>query len=250
MRLSVAIVLAVLVGGAVGAGTGAWRVWQAPWNGYPEEPSPSPLTPKPPAAGEPAAKVAVDQEEYDFGKMAFGSEMSHDFKFTNAGRAPLVLTAGPTTCRCTVSEVSDNKLLPGESFKVTVHWRGREVTSDYRQTRADQHQRPGPAGGQAFGGRRGGGLLAADPSELVFSDLSQDEPASGEVRLLCSRAAAAGNPRLQVFRPGLGQVFRGLAAAAGGGGIAGPKGCPERRLVENHRQTGVASRGISTDNPS
>ena len=59
------------------------------WNGYPEEPSPSPLTPKPPAAGEPAAKVAVDQEEYNFGKMAFGSEMSHDFKFTSAGRAPL-----------------------------------------------------------------------------------------------------------------------------------------------------------------
>ena len=98
---------------------------------------------------------------------------------------PLVLTAGPTTCRCTVSEVSDNKLLPGESFKVTVHWRGREVTSDYRQTvQINTNDPDRPVAKLSVVGEVAV-LLAADPSELVFSDLSQDEPASGEVRLLC-----------------------------------------------------------------
>ena len=185
MRLSLAIVLAVLVGIAVGVGMAVWRMRQEPWNGSPTGSSPDSAVPKAAAAGTPAPKVVVDQEEFNFGTMAFGSERSHDFTFSNSGTAPLVLTAGPTTCRCTVSEVKDNKLMPGESFKVTVHWRGREVTSDYRQmVQIITNDAARPVVKLSVVGEVAV-LLAAEPSELVFSQLSQDEPASGEVRLLC-----------------------------------------------------------------
>ena len=53
-----------------------------PWNGYPTGRAPVRRSRRPPAAGEPAPKVVVDQEEYNFGTMDFGSERSHDFTFT------------------------------------------------------------------------------------------------------------------------------------------------------------------------
>ena len=187
MRLSLAIILAILVGVAVGTGTAFWRMRQVPWNGQPVESSPSPSIPKAPDAGEPAAKVVVDQEEYDFGTMDYGSETGHDFTFSNAGRAPLVLTAGPTTCRCTVSKVNGDKLLPGESFQVAVHWKARELSNDYRQTVQIYTNDPlRPVVKLSIIGEVSV-PLRAEPAELVFSQLSQDEPASGEVRLLCNR---------------------------------------------------------------
>jgi hypothetical protein len=187
MRLYVAIVLAVLCGVAVGAGTAFWRLRQVPWSGDPVDSAPRP--PERPAGGPrgPAPKVAVDQEEYDFGAMDYGAEGEHEFIFKNVGDAPLELTAGPTTCRCTVSEVNHNQVLPGESFKVKVRWKGREVSDEYRQTVQIYTNDPGrPTVELAVVGEV---VVAvrANPSELVFSQLSQDEPASGEVRLLCSR---------------------------------------------------------------
>ncbi len=187
MRLSLAIVLAVLCGVAVGTGAAFWRMRQVPWDGDPIDPGQRPPALPVAARGQPAPKVAVDQEEYDFGTMDFGAEGEHDFIFKNVGAAPLVLTAGPTTCRCTVSEVNNNKLLPGESFKVKVHWKGREVADDYRQTVQIYTNDPGrPTVELAVVGEVAV-AVRADPSELVFSQLSQDEPATGAVRLLCSR---------------------------------------------------------------
>ena len=98
-----------------------------------------------------------------------GAEGEHEFVFKNVGDAPLVLTAGPTTCRCTVSEVNNNKLLPGESFKVKVHWKGREVADDYRQTVQIYTNDPGrPTVELAVVGEVAV-AVRADPSELVFS---------------------------------------------------------------------------------
>ncbi len=187
MRLSLAIFLAILVGVAVGTGTAFWRMRQVPWNGQPVESSPGSAIPEAPGPGEPAPKVVVDQEEYDFGTMDYGSEMGHDFKFTNAGQAPLVLTAGPTSCRCTVSKVNGDKLLPGQSFKVTVHWKARDLSNHYRQTVQIYTNDPlRPVVKLSIVGEVSV-ALRAEPAELIFSQLSQDEPASGEVRLLCNR---------------------------------------------------------------
>jgi hypothetical protein len=187
MKLSLAIFLAILAGVAVGMGTAFWRIRQVPWNGQAAESSPRSRIPKAPDLGQPVPKVVVDQEQYEFGTVDYGSEMGHDFTFTNAGQAPLVLTAGPTSCRCTVSKVSGDKLLPGESFKVTVHWKTREMSNDYRQTVQVYTNDPlRPVVKLSIIGEVSV-ALRADPAELVFSQISQDERASGEVRLLCGR---------------------------------------------------------------
>ena len=146
--------------------------------------------------------------------MDYGSEAGHDFIFSNAGRAPLVLTAGPTTCRCTVSEVNDDKLLPGESFKVTVHWKAREVSNDYRQTVQIYTNDPlRPVVKLAIVGEVAVAVAGGPARSWSSASFRRDEPASGEVRLLCSRRRAAGNPRFRAFRPGPGQVLPGRAAS-------------------------------------
>jgi hypothetical protein len=187
MKLALMIVAAILVGVAVGAGVADLRMRQVPWAGRPVSSPPAAPGVELPDAGEPTPRVAVDREEYDFGTMELGREADHDFIFRNVGRAPLVLRAGPTTCRCTVSEVKNSKLLPGESFKVTVHWKARDVSDEYRQRVQIYTNDPDrPVVALVLTGEVTV-ALRADPSELDISHVSKDEPASGEVRLLCSR---------------------------------------------------------------
>jgi hypothetical protein len=82
----------------------------------------------------PLPKVAVEQVEYNFGSMEFGTSMSHDFAFRNEGEGPLELAIGGTTCQCTLGEVADGKIPPGESVNVTLSWTAKEFSDHFRQS--------------------------------------------------------------------------------------------------------------------
>ena len=90
------------------------------------------LRPAEPAEGTPQVEVA--QAEHDFGVMDLHAERSHDFVFRNLGDATLRLTAGDTSCSCTVSELDVNEVSPGGSTEVTVTWSANESLGPYRQT--------------------------------------------------------------------------------------------------------------------
>ncbi|PTS93212.1 DUF1573 domain-containing protein, partial [Pedobacter sp. HMWF019] len=47
------------------------------------------------------AEFKFDKESYDFGKIPLGKPVSVEFKFTNVGETPLILTDVQTTCGCT-----------------------------------------------------------------------------------------------------------------------------------------------------
>ena len=194
MRLLPAVFCVILAGAMIGAGAVAWRVWQARWDGKPVEVAQGQAAAKPSPPDDHSPKVAVDHEEYDFGVMNLGAELSHDFIFTNTGRSPLVLTPGPTSCQCTVSEIRQGEAPPGGSTKVTLHWKAREVVGEYRQTATIHTNDPARPEVQLAVSGRVAAAVWADPSELVLGQLSRDEPATARTQLLCSQS-----PRLEIL---------------------------------------------------
>ena len=74
-----------------------------------------------PPAG-PAAKAVTQDADHDFGLMDPLTMGTHSFVVRNQGDAPLKLQAGPTTCKCTLSEVSHEPIRPGGEGRVTVQW--------------------------------------------------------------------------------------------------------------------------------
>ncbi|MCD0489477.1 DUF1573 domain-containing protein [Pedobacter sp. MC2016-14] len=67
------------------------------------------------------AEFKFDKESHDFGKVPLGKPVSVDFKFTNIGDEPLIITKVETTCGCTVPVYTQTPVKKGEagSIKVT-----------------------------------------------------------------------------------------------------------------------------------
>lgn len=70
-------------------------------------------------------EMAFEEEEYDFGNIAKGTNVEHVFKFTNTGKAPLVITNASSSCGCTIPTYPKNEsIAPGESRELTVKFNG------------------------------------------------------------------------------------------------------------------------------
>lgn len=73
------------------------------------------------------AKLTLADAEYAFGKVKAGGVITHEFKFTNSGRVPLLITDARSTCGCTVSEWPRQPIAPGKegSFRVSFDTAGK-----------------------------------------------------------------------------------------------------------------------------
>jgi len=76
----------------------------------------------------------IDKTSYDFGIMQRGSSLSHKFKVTNAGGAPLQVNVLSTTCKCTVGNVGNGLIQPGETEEVELSWVAKSNPGQFRQT--------------------------------------------------------------------------------------------------------------------
>ena len=78
------------------------------------------------ASGGPGAigpkAVVVGGARYDFGTIDRYASDSHEFEIRNDGDAPLTLTVGQTTCKCTSFAAEKGSLAPGETTKVKLEW--------------------------------------------------------------------------------------------------------------------------------
>lgn len=69
--------------------------------------------------------MSFEEEEFDFGNIAKGTHVEHVFKFTNSGKAPLVITNATSSCGCTVPSYPQNEsIAPGETGEMTVKFDG------------------------------------------------------------------------------------------------------------------------------
>jgi hypothetical protein len=131
MRILSLIVVAAFVGSLVGGAVGYVEIRNDlnPPNELPGE-----MEATAPDASGAVPRAEVAEAHYDFGTMQRGTKKSHEFVIRNVGAAPLKLRAGTTSCKCTLSEVSETPLPPGESTMVKVQWTAKSDNGPFRQT--------------------------------------------------------------------------------------------------------------------
>ncbi|MCW5910334.1 MAG: DUF1573 domain-containing protein [Cyclobacteriaceae bacterium] len=54
-----------------------------------------------------------DNTTHDFGKVKQGTPVTHEFKFTNTGKVPLVITNVQASCGCTTPAWTKDMVMPG-----------------------------------------------------------------------------------------------------------------------------------------
>lgn len=92
---------------------------------------------KPPAAISESSQphVVADEMVHDFGIMEPLTMGRYSFAVRNDGTGPLVLRKGPTTCKCTLSNLSNSEIAPGEVGAVVLDWNsGRDLLYSHEAT--------------------------------------------------------------------------------------------------------------------
>jgi len=67
-----------------------------------------------------AAVISFEQGMYNFGKIVQGEKVNHEYKFTNTGKSPLIVTNATATCGCTIPEVPKEPVKPGDNGVIKV----------------------------------------------------------------------------------------------------------------------------------
>jgi hypothetical protein len=81
-----------------------------------------------------AQLVIVGGAAYNFGEMDRHAEGEHEFVFKNEGTTPIGLRKGQTTCKCTMSEMKDGELQPGQSLPIKLTWTAKTGENDFSQS--------------------------------------------------------------------------------------------------------------------
>jgi hypothetical protein len=183
MKTFLAVILATIFGIALGAGVAAVRIAVAPWDGDPNGVRRGSQAASP--SGGSVPKVVVEREEYDFGMMDISAEGRHDFIFTNRGDAVLVLTEGETSCGCTLSQIGDDTIMPGQSGRVTLRWTADEGEGPFRETATIKTNDPTWRRVTLTVSGRITSVVRPEPPELILGQVSAGHPVTSQVRLFC-----------------------------------------------------------------
>jgi len=66
--------------------------------------------------------LTLDKETHDYGNVDFGGNGECDFKVTNSGTEPLIISNCQGSCGCTVPKCDPTPILPGESSLIHVKY--------------------------------------------------------------------------------------------------------------------------------
>ena len=158
------VVVAILLGLAIGTGAAVLRVRRA--------------------APKPGPRVEVDAQTFKFGKLDVAKEGTHDFTFTNRGSAPLTLTHGASSCKCTVGDIASPVLAPGESTTVRVKWHS-VVAGPFHQSVTINTSDPNQLEIVLTVKGEFTQPLQTVPNELNFNQIIGNEPFVREARIFC-----------------------------------------------------------------
>lgn len=64
----------------------------------------------------------LEVTEIDYGEIVQGADPLREFKFTNNGTEPLIISNAKGSCGCTVPKWPKDPILPGESAKIEVRY--------------------------------------------------------------------------------------------------------------------------------
>jgi hypothetical protein len=74
-----------------------------------------------------AAEISFEKETHDFGIIAYEGDGVYEFRFTNTGKQPLIITNARGSCGCTVPTYSREPIKPGESGSIKVAYDTKRV---------------------------------------------------------------------------------------------------------------------------
>jgi len=73
-------------------------------------------------SNENGAKIEFESETIDYGTIENNSDGNREFKFTNTGNTPLVISNAKGSCGCTVPTWPKEAIAPGESSVIKVRY--------------------------------------------------------------------------------------------------------------------------------
>lgn len=117
----------------------------------------------------------IDVREHDFGMLDPGGSATHIFEIRNDGTAPLVLAAGETSCKCTLSEVSKKVVQPGDSAEIALTWNTGSKREFYRQYAVIETNDPDQREIELAVTGQVKALVAFDSEELVVPTIAPGE---------------------------------------------------------------------------
>lgn len=72
-------------------------------------------------------EITVNKDVHDYGTIKQGGNGACEFKITNTGNAPLIISRAKGSCGCTVPEWPKEPILPGKSAIMTVRYDTKRV---------------------------------------------------------------------------------------------------------------------------
>ena len=74
-----------------------------------------------------APEISFDKVVHDYGTIMQGADGTCEFKFTNTGKEPLILSKPQSSCGCTVPTWPQEPILPGKSDVIKVTYNTQNV---------------------------------------------------------------------------------------------------------------------------
>jgi hypothetical protein len=68
------------------------------------------------------AAIEFKKETHDYGTVKYAGDGTCEFKFTNTGTAPLIITNAKGSCGCTVPQWPKDPIMPGASASIKVKY--------------------------------------------------------------------------------------------------------------------------------
>ncbi|MCH2197883.1 MAG: DUF1573 domain-containing protein [Flavobacteriales bacterium] len=79
-------------------------------------------------------EITFDISEFDYGTIAEGEVVRHNFKFQNTGDAPLLISKVESTCGCTVmKDWPKEPIQPGENGEIVVEFNSSKREGSQRK---------------------------------------------------------------------------------------------------------------------
>ncbi len=73
------------------------------------------------------AEITFEKDVHDFGNLKQGGDATTEFKFTNTGNEPLIISNAQGSCGCTVPEWPKEPIAPGKSSAIKVKYDSKRV---------------------------------------------------------------------------------------------------------------------------
>lgn len=100
--------------------------------------------PQTPSTANENVEISFVTLEHDFGSIEQGADGSFDFKFTNTGKEPLILSRAQASCGCTTPEWSQEPIAKKKEGKVKVKYNTNIVGAFSKNVTVYSNAKNGP----------------------------------------------------------------------------------------------------------